>query len=272
MRNKNLKSRAKKQNFRKVAKDESKEKKLLMVIARFFLVAILAISSLGAIGYFTFKFFDRSLNSPIAHVEIKGDFNYLKKDQLSLLVENHLAGGFFRENLLELQKLLMKHPWTDKVYLRRQWPDKLKIQIIEQRPIARWSQEGFVNYRGELVLLEQNAMLDHLPVLIGSVKDSHALMRQYQNLSLVLDAYDLKIYALEKRVPGGWRIHLANGWKIIGGRSNVVQKTQKLMTMIANETIVRPDTITVFDLRYENGVAVQRQVMPQLAARSEGHY
>lgn len=259
--NTRLKNRAKKQNIRKFVRPQTDVKKISFPINKFFLMAILIIPVLSSAIYFTAKYIESYLNSPIEYVEIEGDFNYLQKEELLLKIEGHVTGSFIKADLLDIKKTLTEYSWIDTVYLRRIWPNKLKIQIIEQNPIARWSTRGFVNYRGELVALQENSMLKHLPVLVGPDEDSDGLIHQYQKLSLILNKNNLKIYELEKRPLGGWNIYLVNGWKIIGGRSNVSQKLQRLMTMISNNKIGQLSNAVVFDLRYENGVAVRQQDM-----------
>lgn len=247
-------------------------KKNLIRVVAFSLAVFLFVLVLGATGYFSIKFFNDFLDRPIQHVDIQGELNHLEKSQLLLEVENHLTtSSFIKENLSDIQSVLEAHPWVDEVHLRRQWPDKLLVKIIEQRPIARWEKIGFLNHRGELIRLEKHSKLDQLPVLVGSPENSRELMRQYQDLSLILGRYDLKLDKLEKKLLGSWRIYLDNGWSIITGQNDSIKKIQKLMIMVSENKIDHLNNVSVFDLRYENGLAVRWTAIPKLTVNVDGY-
>ena len=113
------------------------------------------------------------LQKPIAQVAIYGNFNYMTKESVSLLVDDVVGKSFFSENIKQLQKKLQAHPWIDNISLSRQWPDLLRITIFEQVPIARWGNKGFVNNRGELIAMDNLEKLAHFAELDGDDKDAN---------------------------------------------------------------------------------------------------
>lgn len=46
-------------------------------------------------------------------------------------------------NLNQLRQELQSHPWIHQVSVRREWPSTLKVEVVEEVPIARWESRGF---------------------------------------------------------------------------------------------------------------------------------
>jgi cell division protein FtsQ len=168
-----------------------------------------------------------------------------------------MKNSFIKENLLSVRNKLMANPWIDNVSLRREWPDMLHVIIKEQRAIARWGDKGFVNYRGDLVLAKNDAVLNDLPLLRGDDSQAKLLMRQYQFVSELLNKYQLTVLVLEKSTVGIWQAELNNGWKLFLGRDDINKKLQRLLLALDQQVIVLGSEIDNIDLRYENGLSVK---------------
>lgn len=232
---------------------------------------ISVLSLLLAIGiYYPGIAFNQLLQRPIAHIEVEGDLSYLAREQVVGLIGGDSQQGFISGDLREIQQQLQANPWIDRADLRRRWPDTLVIAIVEQRPIARWGTQGFVNYRGEQISVAEAKVLRTLPLLRGEDHQSFAVMKQYQLLSRLLGRYRLELSELEKSRPGVWTLYLNNGWKLIAGRSEVITKTQQFMTLVAANKIDRPADIAVVDMRYSNGLAVRWKTGGQITTRAGG--
>ena len=39
-------------------------------------------------------------------------------------------------------------PWIYKVNTRRRWPAEIEVVLVEQRPLARWGDTGYLNHQG----------------------------------------------------------------------------------------------------------------------------
>ena len=211
---------------------------------------------LGVSGYYGTQAVQQFLSRPIASVLVSGQFVFLSKPEITGLISQNIEKSFVRENLDNMRAKLEVDPWVDRVVLRRQWPDTLHVDIVEEKPIARWGDKGFVNHRGELVRIDDSTAIAHLPRLEGDDKQSVRLMKQYQLLSQLLSRYGLKITELKQSTLGVWAVELDNGWQFIAGRNDVARRMQRFMQALAANTIERREDIAVIDMRYENGVAI----------------
>ena len=251
------KARATKRNARKNFEEKSFSLASTLGAVKVLSFVVVISSMLGVSGYYSSQLIKQFLSTPIASVLVSGDFNYLAKNELVNLINDNIQKSFVRENLINIRDILEANPWVDQVFLRRQWPDKLYVNIVEQKPIARWGDTGFVNYRGELVKTDQPKTLSYLPRLEGVDKEADQLMRQYQLLSQILANYDINITGLKKGTLGPWRIDLDNGWQLKVGRDELAKKVQQFMYLLATNQIEPRHQIAIVDLRYDNGIAVQ---------------
>ena len=227
-----------------------------------FVTACIA-ATVGVTGYYGSQAFKQFVSKPIARVVVEGEFLYIAREDVVEMINGHMQGSFIRESLNKMQQQIQQNPWIDRVVLRRQWPDQLRVSIVEQKPIARWGDDGFVNFRGELIRVDDAKLIQNLPILHGAESSALTIMKQYQVLSQVISAYDIRIVELEENQLGVWTTHLDNGWKLLLGRTDVVKKFQRVMHMLAQNKIRRQDEISVIDMRYENGLAIQWKAVEQ---------
>lgn len=254
--------KARKATGARVNAKRSVEKKRFS-FSRFFnvikIVAVLSLTTIviGLTGYYGVITANKFLERPITSVVINGDFEYLTKDAIKVLIDEHVGNSFIKGNLSAIRKKLLADPWIDSVGLRREWPDVLHVSIKEQRAIARWSDKGFVNYRGDLVLAKNDSALNDLPLLRSDDSQAELLMRQYQFVSELLNKYQLTILVLEKSSVGIWQAELNNGWKLFLGRVDINKKIQRLLLALDQKAISLGSEIDSIDLRYENGLSVK---------------
>ncbi len=220
-------------------------------------VTSLTLSVLGIVGFYGVKTTQSFLNRPIAAIVVEGRFEYVTKEQVTMLVEKMIGDSFVSENIDQIKNQLQDTPWIDEVTLVRQWPDRLVVKVKEQSPIARWGDEGFVNVRGELVFTKDNDSVLHLSTLYGDKKEAATIMQQYSVLATVLQPYGLNITALEKDSRGVWQLSSSNGWEVILGRGELLKKIQRLTHLLDKELLTTKSSVSSIDMRYSNGVSVQ---------------
>ena len=101
---------------------------LLMVLMVLLTTSWLFVSWLNKPGNFPFK-----------KVELVNQLENQKSKELQNITANALNGGFFSLNVDQLRAdLLAKLPWVKSVSVRKVWPNKLLVKIVEHKPVARW--------------------------------------------------------------------------------------------------------------------------------------
>ena len=192
----------------------------------------------------------REIDKPLTNVTIGGNFTFLQTAELTKLVASEVDGGFLSVDLEHLSDVLRANPWVEEVRLSRQWPSMLKVEVVEQVPIARWGEKGFLNQLGEELLIANNSNLSALPVLRAEFGSSREMMEKYQLMAELLAPTGLKIIELRRDNLGVWFIETAPGVRLVVGRDQVSEKLRRFNRVWAEGLSQQLKNIKTIDLRY----------------------
>lgn len=201
-------------------------------------------------------FIYKQIDTPLSKIMVGGNFNHLEEQELAELVNIEIDGGFLSMNLNQLRQELQSHPWIHQVSVRREWPSTLKVEVIEEVPIARWGKKGFLNRLGDQLSLPENSNLKSLPVLEADFGSSQDMIAQYLLLAELLAPTDLRLTELQRDAVGAWQIETAAGVRIVLGRDQIIEKIRRLIVVWGSGLDIQLNNIATIDLRYPNGLAV----------------
>lgn len=218
--------------------------------------ALLIVSGLLIGLYWASEPIAQFLERPFKSVVVEGDFRYVSKNRATDLISQEIDSNFLKLDLMRIKRALSDDPWVDSVNLQRRWPDTLVVKIIEQKPIARWG-NGFLNQRGEIVLVEQMEDLSGLPWLQGSEANAIEILQQYLDVSQVLRTRGLDVIALKCDDKKSWRLTLNNDVEIVIGRDEVMEKVHRFADVYDGYLNTLWTDIASIDARYSNGVAIR---------------
>jgi cell division protein FtsQ len=190
-------------------------------------------------------------------VAVEGQFQFLPKDRAMELIQAEIDGDFIHLNLERLKTVLLTDPWVEHVYLSRRWPDTLVVKIAEQKPIARWDANGFLNQRGEIIRVKDVDKLLGLPWLQGNEINAREIMQQYQDMSTLMRSRGLEIITLKCDDKKSWRLTLKNDVEIAIGRDQVMEKLRRFVTVYDKFLNTVWNDVKAIDVRYANGVSVR---------------
>jgi cell division protein FtsQ len=225
--------------------DGAAEKFLRLLMVTVFVAAI-----------FGADFIYKQIDTPLSSIMVGGKFNHLQEQELAELVNTEIDGGFLSMNLNQLRQELQSHPWIHQVSVRREWPSTLKVEVVEEVPIARWGKQGFLNRLGDQLSLPENSNLQSLPVLEADFGSSQDMIAQYLLLAELLGPTDLKLTELQRDAVGAWQVETAAGVTIVLGRDQIVEKIRRLVVVWRSGLDIQLNNIATIDLRYPNGLAV----------------
>ena len=66
------------------------------------------------------------------------------------VVRSEVRGNLFTADIERLRRSLEKLPWVRKVTIRREFPDRLVMQMEEHQALAHWNNGELINQQGEL--------------------------------------------------------------------------------------------------------------------------
>jgi cell division protein FtsQ len=203
----------------------------------------------------------------IRGVTVVGDVSHYNAISLRANVMPRLKGTFFTLDLQATRQVFETMPWVRQAVVRRDFPNRLKVQLEEHQPVAYWGGEGdarLVNNFGEvfeanLGELEQ----DDLPRLSGPEGQSARVLATYQTLQPLFAPMELALEQLELTPRGGWRAQLESGTTLelgSGSTEELVARLERFLKTVTQATAQYSrgvDQLASVDLRHTDGYAMR---------------
>ncbi len=226
-----------------------------------YIVAVALLLFLGVLTYFAVvKVSQHSWgwHSDVVQIDsiiVNSRFDYIDKKAVKSAVLPFMKDDFYSVNLLDIKAKLLGLPWVSSVQVRRRWPDKIQVTIVEQGIIARWGESGLLNQAGEVFAPKDLKPNIQLPVLLGPDGSEHQVMDLYLELSLMLGGISPSITRLTVDQSYHWSVELNNGIRLILGDQDMTERVTRLVA-IYPQVEVNSDRIKYIDLRYSSGLAI----------------
>lgn len=201
---------------------------------------------------------------PLREVEVTGRIAHTTRDQVQAIVAARLKGNFFTLDLEATRAAFQRLPWVRLANVRRQWPDRLEVEIEEHVVLARWRDSALVNTYGEVF---EGATGELLPTFIAPEGTSAEVARRYEGfrqLLLPLGRRPMQVLLSERRA---WQLKLDDGDVLELGRERTAERLQRFVAAYDRTLAQLPARAYRVDLRYPNGFAVR---VPQLPAHPRG--
>lgn len=196
----------------------------------------------------------------IKRVQFQGEIVEVNPAHLDAVVREALRGTFFTLNLNEAQRAFGNIPWVQTASLRRQWPDRLEVSIVEHRALARWNETDLVDTAGEVFHADYD---DELPAFSGPEGSAREVAAQYQRFRASLEPLHLTPRELHLSPRRAWKLTLDNGLLIDLGREDASERLARFVAYYPRTVGRLPRRIEAVDLRYRNGFAVRMPGLPQ---------
>ena len=199
--------------------------------------------------------YSRDTLMPIHSIELSGTFQNIDQQEVEAAVASFIGKGFFSLDIKAVQKTLGDRPWTESVSIRRIWPDRLKIVMIENKPVARWDSEHLLSDKGT-VFLASTGDFANLPLVYSASDSAAQVLQLYYQLEARFTALDEQLSFLRKDSRGALDVGLDNGLSIKFGREDIERKINRFVAIYNQHIHPRRKQIQQLDLRYSNGFAV----------------
>ena len=190
----------------------------------------------------------------LREITVTGDASHVTHAQVDAIVRNELSGTFFTMNLPRMRAAFAKLPWVREATLRRRWPARLEVAIVEHVPLARWGNSALVNTHGEVFYAAYD---EKLPIFNGPSGTSKEIAIQYDFFRRQLAAIDSKPVVVQMTPRRAWQVRLENGPTIELGREDVEARLARYIQVHERTVGALKRRIDYVDLRYANGFAVR---------------
>lgn len=194
--------------------------------------------------------------APVQRVLVEGPFERVDTTQVENAVLPHLSGGFFTVDLDAIKAAAESVPWVAAAQVMREWPDRVRIVVIEERPAWRWGESGLLNERGELFVREVDADAWDLPRLDGPDGSEARVVAWHEELNAILDDCAQQAVRVELDARRALRLTLEAGPELKLGGDAVAARARRFCEVVVVELAMALERVAYVDMRYTNGFAV----------------
>ena len=203
----------------------------------------------------------------ITGISVYGDIRLNNEVTLRANVVPRLQGSFFTADLAKAKEAFENVPWVRQAVVRREFPNRLRVEINEHEPVAYWGAESdsrLLNKQGQVFSANVGELdNENLPHLSGPDNESARVWQMFATLGPMFKKMQLNINSLELTGRGSWRARFNNGAQIELGRGNeeeVVARVNRLIQTLAQVSQRygrQTQALESADLRYVNGYALR---------------
>ncbi|XKM13065.1 FtsQ-type POTRA domain-containing protein [Orbaceae bacterium ac157xtp] len=218
----------------------------------------------------------------LSQLIITGDNQFTKEQDVRKAILNlGLPNTFIAQNVDDIQQEILRFPWIKQVSVRKQWPDRLIVNIVEYQPKYYWNEIFLLDENGTEFNVPQDRINgETLSKLYGPIGQGKRILEQFEELKLVTqDKQNKNIQLMITQVYTDER----NAWQLIVkpciktvcfeensirlklGREKLIERYKRFLRFFENinNDIEKHERIIEIDLRYENGISIKKQNIEQ---------
>ena len=211
-----------------------------------------AIAALVALG----MLLAAGLDQPVRSIVIDGPFQRVAAVEVQQAALGTLKGGIVSADLDRLRKAVEALAWVDRARVQRLWPDRIRVEVVEQQAAARWGDDGLLNTRGELFASGVRLVPPELPRLDGPPGTEEQVAQRYLAIQDRLSKLGFQVSALRLDARGAWEFDLSTGISVRLGRRQVDERMDRFVQFGAPVVAGRSAEVRYVDMRYSNGFAI----------------
>lgn len=215
-------------------------------------VAITAVSMMFALVLLVLQVANKEINK----LEIVAPYEYVTESEIKQQIKGLFPNGYISLDVQKVHDHLLGMPMVAGVKVEKLWPDSLKINIIEEQPVAIWNETGLLSQAGDILPVSFKQLT--LPRLTGSEVSSRLVMQHYLLFNRWCKRHNLTLIGLSNSASG-WLIEEQNGLKIWLDGADAMSGLKQLESVIDRFQLANIQSI---DMRYEQGFAVAWKIEP----------
>jgi cell division protein FtsQ len=201
----------------------------------------------------------------IRAITVEGD---VARNSVSTIRANalpKLAGNFLTMDLAAARRAFESVPWVRLAVVRRVWPNRVRVQLEEHKPVALWGGENggekLVNSFGEVFEANVGDVEDEaLPTLSGPNGRSAHVLAMLGRVDSGLAPLGGHVDELAYSGRGSWRATLDSGAVVELGRGSdddVLARAARFVATVDQVTSRYQRPLQYADLRHHDGYAVR---------------
>ncbi len=192
---------------------------------------------------------------PIRSVKLASAPINVDAEQVRQVLRDKVRGNFFTVDIEQLRAALEKLAWVRQVNIRREFPNRLSVELAEHQALAHWNNQALVNSYGDVFNATTAAAL---PDFAGQTGYSAQLAEQYALCNTQLAKVNLQVQSIAQSPRFAWQVRLDNGMVLELGSSDMQARLARFVAVYPYSLANQQSLVQSVDLRYRNGFAVSR--------------
>lgn len=214
-----------------------------------------------AAGFVVVKWMDDASRQPLSKLVVTGQTHYTTNDDIrQAILSLGAPGTFMSQDVDVIQQQIERLPWIQQVSVRKQWPDELKIHLVEYVPVARWNDLHMVDADGKSFSVPANHIgKEEMPMLYGPEGSETEVLTGYHQMSDLLAASKFKLKVASMTARRSWQLVLSDDVRLELGRNEDMKRLKRFIQLyptLQQQGQAENKRITYVDLRYDSGAAV----------------
>ena len=193
---------------------------------------------------------------PFRALDVEAEFERVSAEQLRAAIAPHVTAGFFAVDLARVRRAVESLPWVESAQVRKRWPDRLELRVVEREAAAVWGDDRLVSTAGELFAVPGEVAPDGLPRLAGPEDRARDVLEFWRRARESLAGSGLVAAGAALSHRGSWSLALDNGALVVIGRESPEARLERFVDTLPR--LGNPDGAVWVraDLRYANGYAL----------------
>lgn len=205
---------------------------------------------------YLFSHFRLSSYFPIQSVRVYGT-GHIDKSEVREALTPMVTHGFFGINVEAIRDRMLQMPWVDDILVRREWPDKISVTVIEKIAVARWNDEMLLSNNGTIFQPEPSSYPSDIPLFYGMPGKQAMILQVYTDINRILLPLHAKISWMELSPYLIWKLTLDNGIRLQIGQKDMLKRLSHFVRVYPKIVGEHAGDVEYIDLRYPNGIAVR---------------
>jgi len=225
------------------------------------LFLLMVIGTMLAGGFVVLKWMNDASRLPLSKLVVTGQMRYTTHDDIrQAILSLGEPGTFMSQDVDIIQQQIERLPWIQQVSVRKQWPDELKIHLVEYVPVARWNDVHMVDAEGKSFSVPASHLgKEKLPLLYGPEGSEKDVLAGYHQMRDALAASKFTLKAASMTARRSWQLVLDDDTRLELGRSEDMRRLKRFIDLyptLQQQGRAENKRISYVDLRYDSGAAV----------------
>ena len=193
----------------------------------------------------------------VEKIDVMGEGRLNERD-IRLAAQIQTGSYFFGVDLDAARDRTESLPWVDRAVVRRLWPNRIVVQIVETKPYALWQNEGRVHLLAETgALIVPVEAMDSVPTGLRTYIGANAPVAA-QSMEAMLAPYNeiwQRVESLVQFPSGRWDLHLKNNMIVKLPAQDVETAVQRL-AKLDRDTFILSRDVGAIDLRLPDRIGL----------------